>query len=385
MVIYYLIFVSTTIISAFGYFLKSKVMSSGLNDIEEQKYQKSIPLFFAILSFAVMVFFISYRSNYGDTWLYVLEFENASNNLSDIKLIIDSDSDSKGFDILQILFKHFVSKDYTIWFAFLAIFSTGSIIKLYYQHSINFAMSAFLFVASGSFTWMMNGTRQFLAVSLIFYGINYVLHRKTLRFILLVLLAATIHKTALFWIPVYFIVRFKPWSKGIWICIITTLLIVLGIDQFTDFLDSSFEGTKNEGIGSTLLNYGMENGTVDDGVNFIRVLISAVPPIIAFARKKIVDEYHDYRIDSFINMSVVATGIYLVGTVTSGILVGRMPIYFMLPNYVLLPWLLNKTFEGKTKSIMKTACFVLYTAYFYYSFAVLGSGHYGSEKLDLFY
>lgn len=388
MFVFYIILISTTVISAFGYYLRinsSKVVPFGPNDIEHQKYQKSIPLFFALLSFAVMVFFISYRSNYGDTWLYVLEFQKASSDLSDIKPIIDSDSKSKGFDILQIIFKHFISKDYTIWFTFLAIISTGAIIKLYYQHSINFAMSAFLFVASGSFTWMMNGVRQFLAVCLIMYGFNYVLKRKTISFLLLVLLAATIHQTALFWIPLYFIVRLKPWSKGIWFCIIATLLIIFGIDQFTDFLDASFEGTENEGVGSALLNYGMEDGAIDDGVNFIRVLISAVPPIIAFVRKKAVDEQHDYVIDICINMSVVATGVYLVGTVTSGILVGRMPIYFMLPDYILLPWLLNKTFEGKTRTFIKIACYVLYFAYFYYSFAMQGAGFYGSEKLNLFY
>lgn len=388
MFIFYLILVSTTVISAFGYFLKNqktRQLSNKVYDAECQKYQKSIPLFFALLSFFLMVFFISCRSNYGDTYLYVTTFDNASENLSNIKSIIDSDSDSKGFDILQILFKHFISDDYTVWFAFIAVFSAGAIIKLYYQHSMNFAMSAFLFVASGTFTWFMNGTRQFLAVCLIMYGFNYLVDRKAIRFIILVLIATTIHASAIVWIPAYFIVALKPWSKGIWMCIFATILIIFSIDQFTTLLDDSLEGTMYEGAGSMMNGYVMEDGTVDDGVNPIRVLIAAVPAFIAFWRRKQVAEYGDPVIDICVNLSVVGTGVYLLGMVTSGIMIGRLPIYFTLTNYLLLPWLINKTFDEKSKMFIKLMCYLLYFAYFYYLYDMSGVGYYRSEKLGLYY
>ena len=289
MLIFYLILISTTIISALGcYFYSQKIrpISTVTGDVENTNLKRSISLFFAIASFFLMIFLISYRSSYGDTYLYIKTFDNVSNDLADIKPIIESKSDSKGFDILQILFKCFISDNYTVWFAFLAIFSAGAIIKVYYEHSINFTMSAFLFVTSGAFTWFMNGTRQFLAVCLILYGFNYLVKRKTVRFILIVLIATTIHASAILWIPIYFIVILKPWSKGIWLCVFATVLVIFFLDQFTSILDDSLQGTMYEGVGSMMNGYVMEDGTVDDGVNPIRLFISAVPAAIAFWRKK---------------------------------------------------------------------------------------------------
>lgn len=387
MPVFYLILFFTTIVSFFGYYIKSKrgiVGDFSIPDYESQRYYKSVPLFFAFATFFVMLYFICYRSNYGDTWLYVSSFENATSNLSYIKKIIDSDSDCKGYDILLVLFKHYISDDYSVWFTFLALFSSGAFIKLYYQHSINFAMSSFLFITSGTFTWLMNGVRQFFAVCIIIYGFNYIIERKFFRFFILVLLATTIHSTAIIWIPVYFIVVLKPWSKWIWLCIAITILIILGIDQFTTFLDDSLEGTAFEGVGTAINSYTFEDGSVDDGVNPIRVLIAAVPAIIAFWRRKYVVEYDDIVINICVNLSVVATGVYLLGMATSGIMIGRLPIYFTLTNYVLLPWLLDKVFEGKFKVFMKVMCYLCYFIYFYYAYKIQSAGYYGSEKLGLF-
>lgn len=388
MLIFYLILISTTIISALGcYFYSQKIrpISTVTGDVENTNLKRSISLFFAIASFFLMIFLISYRSSYGDTYLYIKTFDNVSNDLADIKPIIESKSDSKGFYILQILFKCFISDNYTVWFAFLAIFSAGAIIKVYYEHSINFTMSAFLFVTSGAFTWFMNGTRQFLAVCLILYGFNYLVKRKTVRFILIVLIATTIHASAILWIPIYFIVILKPWSKGIWLCVFATVLVIFFLDQFTSILDDSLQGTMYEGVGSMMNGYVMEDGTVDDGVNPIRLFISAVPAAIAFWRKKQVAEYEDRVINICINLSVVGTCIYLLGIFTSGIMVGRLPIYFTLTNYILLPWLIDKTLDNNSKSFIKIMCYLLYFLYFYYSYDMSGVGDYKSDKLGLYY
>lgn len=65
----------------------------------------------------------------------------------------------------------------------------------------------------------------------------------------------------------------------------------------------------------------------DDGMNPIRALINAVPMILAWLfRRKLVWE-NDSVINLCINMSVIAMGVSLIAVVTSGIMVGRMPIY----------------------------------------------------------
>lgn len=390
MIIYYKILVFTSIISAFGCFIKNygrkkAAYPNAKINADNNKLERSIPLFFAAASFSLLVYYIAARSFYGDTWLYIVSFNDSSSNLSSIKAILESDIDEKGYKILVILFKHYISKNYNDWFTFLAIFQAGAIVLTYYKYSCNFFMSAFLFIASTTFTWMMNGIRQFTAVCLILYFFDYIINKKTIKFFIIVFLAYSLHQSAIFWIPVFFIVHFKPWSKKIWICVLLTLLVVFGIDQFTDWLDTASEGTEYAGMGSQLVNYSGDGQAVDDGVNPISVIITAVPPAIALWRRKYVEAKATPFINICLNLSVVAVGVNLVGMVTSGILVGRIPIYFTLTNFILLPWLLNNVFEGKVKHLLKFLCYALYFVYFYYCMVILGGGQYASSKLGLYY
>lgn len=47
-------------------------------------------------------------------------------------------------------------------------------------------------------------------------------------------------------------------------------------------------------------------------------------------------------------MSIVSASIYLVSMFTSGIFIGRLPIYCSLYSYVLLPWEIKHLFNEKT-------------------------------------
>ncbi len=387
MIVYYSILVFTCIVALFGSFLHSKRLvgyaDRGRDITDTIKYEKSIGFFMALLTFSLMAYFVGMRSYYGDTYAYIWQYQNLNLTLH-VGDYITGDYENKGFIILMYLVKKYISHDYNVWFFILSVFNAVSIAKLYYKYSCNFVMSAFLFIASGSFTWMMNGMRQFLAVTLILFFFDYVVERKTIKFLIIVAIAITIHGTALLWIPIYFIVHFKPWSIKIWICVLLTLLVFFSITQFTDWMDSTVEGTEYSGAGYALTHYTNEDGTVDNGVNFIRVIIAAVPPAIALWRRKYVEEKATPLINICINLSVASVGVYLLGVVTSGILVGRVPIYFNLLNFVLLPWLFENTFHMKDRRIMKILCYAFYFLYFYYSFAVQGAGYYGSDKLGLY-
>lgn len=385
MVVYYSIFAFTCFFAFLGCILQNQKYVKSSNkgrDIEESiKNEKSISLFFALVSFSLLVYFVGMRTAFIDTYAYIMMFNGSSTDLSELKVLYENDVKGIGFQAMMIFFKKYISSDVNAWFMFLAIFQAGAVVKIYYKYSVNFFMSAYLFIASTTFTWMMNGIRQFTAVCLILYFLDWAFEKKTIKFIMIILLAYTIHDSAIFWIPVYFIMHFKPYSKKIWICVILTLVLVFGIDQFTDLLDASTEGTEYEGLGTEITHYGN-----DDGVSLIRVAVAAVPAAIALLRRKIVLEKSNHIIDCLINMSVVAVGVYLVGVVTSGILVGRIPIYFTVTNFILLPWLLNNTFDGKVRTIIKAICYVLYFAYFYYGMVMVkGFSIYESAPLGIYY
>ena len=377
MTVYWLAFAYTSIVSLFGTFVYNQKKRKSLYDISLGD-NKSIGLFFAILTFAFLIIVIGCRSEFNDTYYYRDVFKNyITGNLSQIKTIWVSDSKSKFFLIIQCLFKHYISKDYNAWFFALAIFQMGAVIKLYYKYSVDYFLTSFLYVASTSFVWLMGGTRQFFAVSIVLYGIDYLVDRKAVKFLALVLIAALFHVSAIVWIPIYFICTGKPWSWKIIAFIVGMVLIIFSMDNFTDLLDEVLEDTSYSGMAS---NFDSSNG-----VNAMRVLVTCVPWGLALLCKKQIEDENNVFLNICVNLSVVSSAIYFVGMFTSGIIVGRIPMYFMLTNYLLIPWILNKYFSQSMKFIMKTACIVMYFLYFYYDMVIKGTGHYGSELLGIAY
>ena len=58
--------------------------------------------------------------------------------------------------------------------------------------------------------------------------------------------------------------------------------------------------------------------------------------------------------------------LYLVSMVTSGIYVGRLPIYTSLYGYMLLPWVIDQIFEKNSAILVKVLMIVCYLGFFYY-------------------
>lgn len=64
-------------------------------------------------------------------------------------------------------------------------------------------------------------------------------------------------------------------------------------------------------------------------------------------------------------MSLISMGIYVVSIFTSGIFIGRIPIYFSLFSYILLPWELRKIFSKEKFTIVLAIMVVLYMIFYF--------------------
>jgi transmembrane protein EpsG len=368
-------FLYMIVVSFFGTMLykskKEKALVSGkiTNDFENYK---SIGLVFSLLTFALLAFFVGQRSYIFDSSDYQYSYENYyTTDLSQISDIINGDFNVKdpGFSILLILFKHFTGgADYNAWFTLLAIIQCASIATFLYKYSVNYLLSVYIFFTSSCFLWLVNGIRQFLAVAFILFFVDWLKNRKTIPFLLVVLLAYTIHSSAILFVPVYFLVNMKCWSKKFIILSIalTVLLIYLSGSSF-------FEDTQ--------YSYLVDS---NNGVNPLRVLVMAVPSIIAFIKRNEIKEKTTPFVDMWINLSVITTECYIVGMFTNGV-VGRIPVYFQLFNYLLLPWLLKNAFNEQDKKILTYACVVGFFAYFCFDMYIAGNGVYNSRNLNLAY
>lgn len=348
--------------------------------IGEDVYEWRANLFMALITFSVIIFFAGMRSYVADTGSYIKMFDDYPLFMNAKDIIFDDTAREPGFRLFSILIKTFISNNYNVWFFIIAIISGVCVMIPLYKYSCNFGVSAFLFMASCQFTWMFNGMRQFLAASIIFACTGLILKNKTVLYIIIVCLLSTIHQSALLLIPMYFIVKGEPWNKRTMLFVGCIILAMLFTSKFTGLLTDVVEQTDY----ATSVN---EFKDTDDGTNVIRILVESVPVIIAFIyRNKIKDKLTPI-IKLSINMSLISSGFYIISKIArSGILLGRLPIYFSMYNLILLPWLLKNIFEKREKDLIYYIMIVCYFAFFYYQMCITWGGlEYGSKLLNLRY
>lgn len=349
--------------------------------ISEKIYENRSRLLIAIIAILPIIIFAGCRSSVADTSVYIASFNDYPNNLSSAyNMIFDSTHRDPGFLFISVLIKQFISTDYTVWLSIIAVISGIGVMIPLYKYSCNFGVSIFLFVASCQFTWMFNGMRQFLVASIIFGCTGLLLRRRFIPYAIIVCLLSTIHTSALILLPIYFIVTGEPWDKRTMLFIGLIILAMMFTSQFTGLLEDAVENTN-------YANSMEEFKSTDDGTSIMRIAVESVPIVIAFMyRNKIKDKLTPI-IKLSINMSLVSSGLYIISKIArSGIMLGRLPIYFSMYNLILLPWLIKNIFNKEEKRLVYYLMIVLYLVFFYYQMVITWKGFgYASKVLGLAY
>lgn len=372
MVVWWSVFAYMIIISGIGMKIYKNKKQTDLGPVDDSsaKNYKSIGLFFALLSFVLLAYFTGQRSWIFDTFEYQYAYENTfKGEFSEITDIINGTSDVKGplYCILLILFKGLTHGTYNDWFTFVAIIQCLALALLFYKYSVNFTFSVFLFFTSSCFLWLLNGMRQFLAATIILYFFDWIVKRRTIPFLIVVICLYFIHSSAIFWIPVYFIVNFKPWSKKH-----VTLTVLLIAALYLVSKSSALQDTDYAYINSS-----------DSGVNPFRVIVMSLPAILSLIYRKDISTIDDNIYNIIINISVVCSGCFIAGMITNGF-VARIAVYFQLFIYLLLPWLLKEVVNEYVSKTMTIACIIGFIAYFCYDMYVAGNGIYQSANLSIY-
>ncbi len=347
--------------------------------IRDEVYEKRVNLFMAFMTFSVIIFFAGLRSGVTDTYVYIDMFKEYPLWLDAKEFITDPSAREPGFRIFSILIKTYISQDYQPWLFIIASISGICIMYPLYKYSCNYGLSVFLFMTSCQFTWLLNGMRQFLVAAILFACTPLILKKKPIPYIIIVVILSSIHTSALIMIPAYFIVDSEPWSKKTMIFVGGIIFAMLFTSQFTSILDTVVE---NSDYASSMHEF----KDTDDGTSIIRILVESVPVIMAFIyRNKIKDKLTPI-IKISINMSLIASGLYIISKIArSGIMLGRLPIYFSVYNLILLPWLIKFIFEEKERRLMYFTMIVCYFAFFYYQMEITWDGmEYISKVLNIY-
>lgn len=317
--------------------------------------------FSAILLVLPYVLWAAYRPFTGDTGAYSRRFLVAPSRFEDIPNYMLTRKKDRGFELLIAVLKCLGVPNYQTMFLIFAAFQMWCMVYTFRRYSPNFWISFFLFIVSTDYiSWMFNGIRQFTAVCMSFAALRLLVERKYVRFSMVILLAYTIHASVLVMIPLAFIMQGSALNRKTLMTIVFAVLCIPFIDRFTPLLEQMLSDTQ---YGDVMSN---EIWTTDDGTNLFRVMVYSVPAIITILGYPYVVGSKDPVMNLCMNASVVTASVYLISSVTSGVYVGRLPIYTTLHGYIVLPWVVDQVFEKQTAKLMKVLMICCYLAFFYY-------------------
>ena len=317
----------------------------------------------ALIMVLPIIYWAGTRGDVADTTASRQGFTNTSASLSTIPQVIAGDGQDKGFSVLNIIIKSIIGNRDVIYFTIIAAICVLCVAYAYQKYSYAFAWSIFLFVIStDAYQWLFNGMRQFIPAAILFACMGLILKKKYVPLIIIILLMSTIHLSVLLMIPCIFIAQGKSWNKKAILFLLLVLIIILFVDRFTDVLESFLANTQYDDV-TDQFHY-------DDGTNLLRVLVYSVPPVLALIGRKQINREDNPVINLCVNMSIISMGIYIVSMFTSGIYIGRLPIYFSLYNYILLPWELDHIFTKRSAAFLKAVMVILYGGYCYYQMVV---------------
>ena len=145
-----------------------------------------------------------------DTLGYISEFQDADSRYRITEF---------GFSYF-IKFLHGAGLDTTQFLMMVSVITTGSIAWVVHKYSKNITLSYLLYLNLGYMAFSMSGIRQAIAISITSVALIFLIKNKKIVFIVLVLLAATFHNSALIFmlvLPFVGIVLTRLQATGIFI------------------------------------------------------------------------------------------------------------------------------------------------------------------------
>jgi transmembrane protein EpsG len=316
--------------------------------------------FFVWLLILVFVLISGFRyMNYyaTDEYAYRLNYLSYSNMSFDS--LLTTLGNEWGWDLLNWLLSRIFLDSQAIIFV-CALVTNLIVIQALAKYAQSFAFSIFLYVAGGFYFASFNTMRQYLAMSILIWGITYIFKRNFWKYSLTVLIAASIHFSAWIMLPLYFVLKRKKFERFFFLLVLCAIVLMIYFDRIIFFILPSTGEYANYG---QLLTKG--------GVNPLRTVAWLAPLLLIFFWRKSFLAIGDSNY-LFLNFSLFSVVINLVALVF--IYVARLDVYFGIFNLITLSFLV-KIYNKKINIIIG-----LFFVAFFFLF-----GYYEASKMETYY
>lgn len=224
--------------------------------------------------------------------------------------------------------------------------------RFIYRNTNEVFWGFFFFVTLGTMGFMMTGLRQAIAICICLLSFELIKEKKLVKYLIVVFLAFSIHRTALVFAPAYFICNFKLLQKKPWM----NILVVLGIIICAPLLISFGENTFVDFSASDTAVFSL-NGIVPILIYSIAIILNII--------------YKSGNVNRVSNMTLMSTGLGLYLMRFYSMILERTALYYTPTCNVLLADFMGTTSKDKNGNLIRffviILCFILFTRRLYNS------------------
>lgn len=349
---------------ASSYLLCLIAKATGKIVYRDGQYREQYNQFFTFIAMVLLILVAGLRSGVGDTSAYKHSFDRLPNSFGSYFSKLDFKGDW-GFNFVSMIIKTWIKDSPEVFIFIISMITVGCIFIAFYKYTELLEFSIFLFITTGCYLVSMNGVRQYLASAILFLSFPLIYKKNWKLYFVIVLICSTFHKSALLFIPLYFVVDQPAWGK------VTKWILFTGIFLFVTYpitgpILANILGETQYG------NYKQALMSTGAGANMIRVIVMAVPVIFSYIGRDYVKDKEKYY-NIVVNFSVI--NLIAILLATKFWIYARFNMYFSLYMIILLTWIIRYMFYGRNRKIMYLMCIGLYTVYYYYEMHIsLGYG-----------
>lgn len=203
-------------------------------------------------------------------------------------------------------------------FAIAALFTCVSIGYFIYRNAKDPALALLFFITLGFFQFALSGLRQTLAISITLWLYPFIRDKRLIPFLIGVFIASLFHKSALLFLPAYFMAQ-QPITKG------RILLEMLG------FAVVFFIADKILLLAADIMEYEYGIEQTDSGYVFF-VIVAAITVAGILKRSDILKQNPDNK--NLLNLNFISFALWGVRLISRT--AERVTLYYMPYTYVLL-------------------------------------------------
>ncbi len=327
-----------------------------------KKSTKILKIIIITTSICLLSLLAAVRYNVGTDYnSYFQIYNSINNNFSNI-LIFNFYQEPGNVIIYRL--SYLIFNNYkSMFFIFSFITSTFFVLGIIkYEKIINVKLSIFMFL-SMYFLVSLNGMRQMLAVSLLFYGSFYLVSNKSIiKFLIIIAIAGLFHKSAyfmIFLIPYYYYIKDKTIQKSYIIVLFITLIGVPLIAYSAATLSSVL------GIYSSYVTY--------DGQKNVLFLLYILPSIIIYiiSLKNSFKNANSNTGNVYFKLYILSIPLQFLGYFYSYF--DRFSLYTLVFQCLAIPISVKNIKSNSTKSMVLLLTYSWVIFYHVIMFIILGS------------